>query len=70
MSTIIKISKRRFKGGKVTARNRVMDPRSIGDVTNERNNNLTRSIDDLINGKVNETVGIINIDKSERSSLR
>ena len=68
-SMIIVTNERRFRGGKVTDRSKVIAPTSIGDATNDRNNNLTKSMESLMNNKVSEMVGIINIDRNERSAL-
>jgi len=66
---ITEMNKVRFSGGKVTDKSKVVAPASIGDISNDRNNNLTKSIESLMNNKVSEMPGIMNIDRNERSVL-
>jgi hypothetical protein len=63
------MSKMRLRGGNVTERSKVNAPTSTGDTTNDRNNNLVRSMGPLINNKVVEMAGMINIDKNVSNIL-
>jgi hypothetical protein len=66
---ITEMNKVRFRGGKLTDRRKVIAPASIGDISNDKNSNLTRSIESLMNNKVSKMPGTMNMDRKERSVL-
>jgi hypothetical protein len=66
---ITKMSKVRLRGEKVTDRSKVVAPGSIGDISRDKNNNLTKSMESLVNNKLSEIAGMMNMDKNERSVL-
>jgi hypothetical protein len=66
---ITEINKVRFRGGKVTDRRKVIAPASTGDISNDKNTNLTRSMESLMNSNVSDAAGTINTHRNERSVL-